>query len=386
MLESKQPIHPKMQPMTQTSVLEIVLGSLKDQGDPLADAVISDYQDASEATRHLLNQGMTQGLVSIPHAPATFRQLLHKAEKNVSDMSAEALSRARAAYWVIDPIWISLSQGPGSLVHTYSDPGIAAVLTATGRLSESGAARRLLETLIWNISILRPDGLVIGGKGYVRTLQVRLLHARIRSSLIEKGWTVSGGGVPIDQWQMIRTWLDFTVVAFRSLTRVGFEFNHEQHHAILEMWQLVGRLLGIDDRVMSLLKSTQDAEGWLARMDAVAPQPTEQSKSLTRHALNAVGTRLAKAWDIPTDVAILFAESLCRLFHGETLADQLGLSPNWTAALLPAQADANRYRMWRAAQDESFKRALMERNQKGFDAIEGSLGGSAAFEQFSQVS
>lgn len=360
--------------------IDALLSGLKDQGDELADAVVHDFRDAPDEIRQLLSQGMSQGVATIPEPPESFRRLLRDAEQAVSTVSPETLSLARTPYMLMGPLWISVALGPGALVHTYSDPGIAAVLMSTGNLSDAGAARRLLETQIWNIRVLLPDGLSIGGPGYIQTLQVRLLHARVRNTLLGKGWSAGGAVLPINQVQMIRTWLDFTLVGFRALEKIGFEFSAKEQRSIYSMWHLIGRLLGIDCQLLNLIQDAQDAEALLSRIDANCPAPNEQSKVLTRAMLNAVGARLAGAWGMPSDVGVLFAESLCRTFHGDGIADQLGLSANWTASLLPVYSDANRYRLMRAERDAVFREGLIERSIKAFDAIQNSLKGGATFE------
>ncbi len=58
-------------------------------------------------------------------------------------------------YAWIGPSWINIALGPGSLAHTYSDPGIAAVLMRTGNLVSQTVSRRLLETQLWKITIVQ---------------------------------------------------------------------------------------------------------------------------------------------------------------------------------------------------------------------------------------
>lgn len=351
------------------------------QADPAADQVVQDLQDASTTTRSMLLDGMKQGVATIPHAPASFRTMLMDAELAVSEVSSQTLATAREPYLTMGPLWTSVSLGPGSLAHTYADPDVAAVLMRTGNLTEQTAARRLLETQIWNISAWREGGLSVGGLGYVQTLQVRLLHARVRSSLLSQGWLQHHGSVPINQCQMIRTWLDFTFVAWQALQKMGFEWQDDHVRPIYSMWRLIGRLLGIDPDVLSGIQDHGNAQKLLQQIDAGSELPSDDSRSLTRAMLNALGTRLAPAWGMPPEVSILFAESMCRLFHGDELADQMGLKPNWTGSLLPIYADANRLRVMRAASDQDFRLQLFAQSQKAFDVIRNSLQGDAAFEK-----
>lgn len=223
-------------------MLSSLIDELRGQGDPLADAAVGDYQRANPETQSLLELGMRQGLASTGSMPDSFRRLLKDSEATASVISAEEVDLAMQPYAWVGPVWLSISLGPGSLAHTYSDPGIAAVLMRTGNQLPQTVSRRLLETQFWNISVIKPGGMAIGGPGYVHTLQVRLLHARVRATLMQGGWVRPDGhpAVPIDQWQMLRTWLDFTVVPFEAFGRIGLGFGSEQTRQLYRVWRLIG--------------------------------------------------------------------------------------------------------------------------------------------------
>lgn len=354
---------------------------LAHQADPLADQVVQVLKDASPEVKSLLQQGMKHGVATIPQAPSSFRALLTDAEQAVKEVSTQTLEIAREPYLMMGPLWMSVSLGPGALVHTYADPGVAAVLMRTGNLTQQTAARRLLETQIWNISVLRDGGLSVGGVGYSQTLQVRLLHARVRSNLLSQGWSHRQGSLPMDQRQMVRTWLDFTFVSWQALMKMGVELQDTQLRPIYSMWRLIGRLLGISPEMLSGIQDHKDAQMLLDQVDADSGPPSDDSRTLTRAMLDALGMRLAPVWGMPTEVSVLLVESMCRLFHGDAYADLMGLKPNWTASLLPIYADANRYRLFRAVHDQDFKLMLFSQSQKAFEMISASLEGEAAFEK-----
>ena len=195
-------------------------------GDELADAVVMDFHRASPEERDLLTRGMVDGSRQIPDAPASFQRFIADAEAAIDECPPETLLQASETYLTVGPAWLTLSLGPGALIHTYSDPGIAAVLTKTGNLLGQITARRLLETQLWNIQVVRPGGLSRGGAGYVQTLQVRLLHAKVRAALMNN--PEFEYSTAIDQRQMVRTWIDFTLVSFNALAKAGFAFSPEQ--------------------------------------------------------------------------------------------------------------------------------------------------------------
>lgn len=352
-------------------VLSELMNALEGQTDPHADAAVQDYQQAQPEVRALLEQGMRQGSTQTIGLPESFKRLLQDSEVAVSNVPAAAFELAMQPYSWIGPTWISMVLGPGSLAHTYSDPGIAAVLMRTGNLLTQTVSRRLFETQLWKISVIKPGGMGVGGAGYVNTLQVRLLHARVRATLIQRGWSSPDGqqAVPIDQWQMLRTWLDFTVVPFEAFDRIGFTLTDEQTQGLYEAWRMVGHLLGIDSTLLSKVTDQAVARELLTIVDGQLPKPDENSQTLTHAMLAALGNRLAPVLKYPADVSTMLMASLCRLFHGDELADELGVQSNWTAALLPMMADANRFRFRRLTEDPAYRESVQEQSIKAFDAI-----------------
>jgi len=357
------------------------------QGDPLADAAVAAYQAASPEVRMLFEQGMRQGVHTIKAAPESFRAFLADAESSLALMHPAAIDQACEPYTWIGPLWLSVSLGSGALVHTYCDPDIAAVLMRTGNLTAQTVQRRLQETQFWSIGVIKPAGLRVGGAGYVHTLQVRLLHARVRATLLQQGMrgapVTDRPGVPIDQMQMLRTLLDFTVVSLIALEKIGLGFTHEQQGRLYEVWRLVGHLLGIDAILLAQITGHEAAKHWLQVVDARLGPPDENSRQLTQAMITAMGHRTAPILGLPLDVSTLLMTSFCRLFHGEQLSDQLGLSPNWTASLLPVMVDANRYRFEQALRDPIYRMQLRQNTLQAFASIEAGISTATVYQAMS---
>ena len=167
----------------------------------------------------------------------------------------------------------------------------------------------------------------------------------------------------------------------RALDRVGFSFDADELGAIYALWRVVGRLLGIPPTGLNLVNGPAAAESVLAVMDELAPAPSENARVLVDRMLQAIGARLTIGFRVPDDVGRLLANAFCRLFHGVTVAEQLGVSPNWTETLLPIFAEANRGRLARARQDLPYRQALMQETVKIREALEASFTGSTAYQQ-----
>lgn len=324
------------------------LAALRDRGDPLADAALAEALAAGiEGSRRLA------AALRAPHdpAPPAARNLLdHAMATPWAD--PERLRRGSDSYLAIGTNWLGIALSSGSLVHTYSDPAIARVLVETGQLTRM-AHRRLQETGAWNIATALPLGLLPGRDGFVQNLEVRLLHARVRAALLRKGWPHAAP--PINQHDMLRTWLDFTYVPFHALARLGIGFSAAESADLYHLWQVAGHLLGVETAIIGKVNSQQDAETLLALVDAETPPPDENSRALTGAMLDAMGALLAPGFGGSAARGRLFAAATVRRLHGPALADRLGAPANWMAVLFPYVALTNTLRRWRERRNPALR-------------------------------
>jgi len=348
------------------------------EGDPLADAVIADWINASTEEKNWLIQGMRNGAHSIPQAPASYHALLHQAEAFLR--STSFLDLSPIPYLYASPMWISVSLGPGALLHTYTDPIIAHTLVQSGKLVNEAASRRLSETQLWLLKLLQADAWQIGGAGYVHTLQVRLIHAKVRASMKKKN-PYQSISPPIDQRQMVRTWLGFSVVSPRALERLGIEWTAEEQKHVAALWQIVGQLLGIPSRIMNELAREGCAESWLKSFDQSKLSPDDNTRLLTRSMLEALGQRMSVAMKLPKDIAISLMHGFARHIHGDALADASGALDTSLSALIATYADANRYHMQRLRQDDHYRQFVLTQSSIQIQSICAQIDGSAAYQQ-----
>jgi hypothetical protein len=74
----------------------------------------------------------------------------------------------------------------------------------------------MINDCMGGVAALRP-----WGAGWVSALNVRLLHAGVRSHLLHRvGWDTAALGVPINQEDMVVTQLAFSIVLLLGLERV----------------------------------------------------------------------------------------------------------------------------------------------------------------------
>src|SRR5712664_3960194 len=247
-------------------------------GDPLADAVIVEMDPLGKEGRGILNAGLADGLESLTERPPAITALLLQLETMHEWVDRDMLGRGEVAALSVSSFWYVLCAIPSALVHTYASPAIARLLTQTGRLTTM-APRRLAETGMWAGQATMPGGLLRGAPGYQATAQVRLLHARMRSSALKHGWDAAEWGVPISQVDVARTWLDFTLTPFRALAVLGIELTEAEQNSLYQYWHYIAYLLGLEDN--SFYRDVTDhdsAEELRHLLDVTIGPPDEWSR------------------------------------------------------------------------------------------------------------
>ncbi|PQM27753.1 DUF2236 domain-containing protein [Sphingopyxis lindanitolerans] len=347
-------------------------------GDPLADAVIDELAAHDATARQNLETGIAAGLPAVAAPLPALRAFLEGCETAASAETA-AMRRGSEAYLSIGATWIALSLGPGSLTHTYSAPSIARVLADTGNLTRM-AERRLLETGKWNTASVVPGALLVGAPGYVHNLQVRLLHARVRHALLRRGWD-GAMGVPINQLELARTWLDFTFVPFSALDRLGIGFTEDELRDLYALWYRIAALLGVAPELYQPVVDQLSGARLLAAIDAQAPPPDDHSRRLTTAMLDAVATLLAPRLRVGRTLSLALARAILRRLHGDTLADQLGVPRTPVALALPAIVVINRLARRRLHRSPEQRRRAVAQTQAAFAEADRDFVGRTTYEQ-----
>lgn len=318
-------------------------------GDPLADAVIVEFDELGRAARTALQRGLTEGRASVPDAPPAVDALLAHAETVPGWVSPDLLDEGDRTSLAVPPHWRGLAFAGGSLAHTYRSPAIARLLVGTGRLTSS-APRRLAETGLWNASVVLPGGLRHGAPGYVQTVQVRLLHARVRASAMSHGWDAGRWGIPVNQADIARTWLDFTVVPFTFLEGIGYRLTDEEQSRLYRYWWYVGHLLGLDEEFFLGIEDHARAGELLDLVDSTSAAPDENSRALVGALFDAATVNLAAVPGSPLDAAGWrdLLNALAGRYHGEYAAG-LGIPDSPVTPVLPllaaGEAKARRYQL-----------------------------------------
>jgi hypothetical protein len=291
-------------------------------GDRLADAVVAEIHELGHSVRAVLEQGIQAGLSSVPDAPQAVKALLADTERLPAFADDDLLDHGSAAYFM-SPVPVHMvSLSAGALIRVYESPSISKVLATTGRLID-GADRRIRETGKWVSSVMLPGSLRPGSPGYAATLQVRMLHANMRHLARARGFDEAAYGAPINQVDLARTWMDFTVTSLRAEEAMGFGLTSRESAALYRYWWLIAHLLGIDPRLVEGISSNEQAARADELFQAVTGPLIDESAALAGATLGSVTDMLHEALHVPSSVGSRGLQSLARRFHGDAIADEL---------------------------------------------------------------
>ncbi len=329
--------------------------------DPLADAVVEAIKAEGGNIRAQLNQGLKQGLNSVENPHPSIAALLISTEALPDFVDTTLLeSGPRSWYSVPFPLHL-ISLTAGALVNVYASTSIARVLATTGRLVD-GAERRVNETGLWLAKAMQPEGLKVGNPGYIATVQVRMLHAMMRPHVSTHGYDINIDGAAINQIDLARTWIDFTLTSMRAETVMGGEFIGPEVAEMYRYWWHIGYLLGIDPRFYNGIKTHSEAQRISDMLDAVTGLPVPETGALVKSTMGAVTDALRSQFPIPNQLSDAVLETLARMFHGDVLAEELKLKrhkeistllkPFFSAMKLRRNRRRNSVQQWNAFIDK----------------------------------
>ncbi|MEU6198569.1 oxygenase MpaB family protein [Streptomyces sp. NPDC047061] len=330
-------------------------------GDPLADAVIAEMDELGAPARGTFNEGLEKGLASLQDVPPAIAALLAEVQAVPDWVDAEKLARGETGYLSVEVQWTQIALALGSLLPEYSTPRIAGVLAGTGRLVTI-TQRRLQETGKWLNSVALPGGMLLGGPGYLDTVQVRLMHARVRKTLLKHGHDTATLGTPINQVDLVRTWLDFTYSPLEALQKLGITFTDDEMAGLYGYWHYVAYLLGVDPDLYQSITNHQEAGEWYAAIAAVSGEPDENSVALTAATIEVLTGMLSQmTFKTPLPLTKDLVAAFARRILGDDLSDRLGVATSELVPLVELFAQGNRQsRRWLRLSDEAWQQGLKE--------------------------
>jgi hypothetical protein len=228
------------------------LDSMRQAGDPLADAVIGDYIGAGEIPELNALLGRLHANLADPAGfPPRLAAYLDESSRLPSWADPARIERAQRMFTLHGPLFGVVMLFKSLPILYAGGKGGAQVLAMTGQLGNH-YRRRASETLRFILDVMEPGGLGPGGKGIRTAQKVRLMHAAIRAyASAAEGWKgrLQAWGRPINQEELAGTLLAFSTVTLDGAKALGLGISAKDADAYLHVWKVIGHILGIDPRL-----------------------------------------------------------------------------------------------------------------------------------------
>jgi len=135
-----------------------------------------------------------------------------------------------------------------ALMGGYLLTGFNRTLIMTGELTK-GVLPRMIRTSRWWLDCTALGGLQPFATGFKSTLQVRLVHSMVRLQLEQNPeWDHLRWGTPINQADLLATYLAFAVVPLIGMRALGVPVSPSESRAIMHLWKYIGWLIGVDEK------------------------------------------------------------------------------------------------------------------------------------------
>ena len=328
------------------------LDDLRAIGDPSADKVVSDLrQEFPELDdRHVIARVIT-ALRTSPDAQSPWVRRWFEDPPTLPPWASPAkIKRGQQFFdsWTLD---IATTLFCASLPCAYASAKGVEVLSLTSDLATNNITRRIAETGQMLIDVMDlgradPRTLSPGGRGYTSARGVRLLHAVIRYSILHSGhvqptsdetvplrWCMDWG-CPINQEDLLGTFLTFTTVVFAALGRLGVPVDPVDADAYLHTWSVIGFLLGIGPGHLPIERP--EAEGLAGLIFSRQHQRSEAGIRLMRALLEEM--ELSMPWGLRK-----LPRTLVRHLASDETADLLLVPPAaWWRPILDEATVASR--------------------------------------------
>jgi hypothetical protein len=205
------------------------------------------YEIGPREGRKLYEQALEGGIDSIADAPKPLRDFFRMIERTPSWVD-HALIEDGVSFihrtGLVGPYVLR----DFALMGGYLLSGFNHALVMTGALNK-GAAQRIAETGKWWVDCTEHDGLSRFGVGFKTTLRVRMVHGMVRRHLPTRPeWDNSEWGIPVNQTDMLATYLAFGPIMLVGMRAMGIPVTLHESKAVMHLWKYAAWLMGVEDK------------------------------------------------------------------------------------------------------------------------------------------
>ncbi|MBW8358270.1 MAG: DUF2236 domain-containing protein [Weeksellaceae bacterium] len=215
--------------------------------DVLGDDAVRDtyltlpYHEASS----LVEQFSKSPVYEIDTAPASLKKLFLQMQQ-IPEWYDEDLANIGARFCMRTGTNALIILRDFTLMGGYDFAYLNKPLVFTGALKK-GAVKRLKDTLEFWVNVTRENALKTNSEAYQLIVRTRLMHSYARLKIKEKreNWDYEKWGEPINSWDMIATYMGFSLVFMQGLKKLGIIISEEEEKGVFHLWKYIGYLLGI---------------------------------------------------------------------------------------------------------------------------------------------
>ncbi|MDO5656541.1 MAG: oxygenase MpaB family protein [Flavobacteriaceae bacterium] len=216
--------------------------------DQLADAVVMETYKKMPYTKatKMIEQAMKTPMQNDSNYPKALKELLYQMQQ-VPDWYDQDLANIGARLNMRSGTNALMVLRDFSLMGGYDFSYLNKALIFTGALQQT-AVKRLKNTLEFWVNVTRTDGLKLFSPAFENIVKTRLMHAWSRISIDEHfsaTWDTENWGKPINHWDMIATYLGFSLVLMQGLKKLGIKISEEEEIGTYHLWKYIGYLLGL---------------------------------------------------------------------------------------------------------------------------------------------
>lgn len=252
--------------------------------DGTGDQVVKDVyltKKFNEASREI-EQYIRNGVSEEDNVPQSIKKLFNETQRKPEWLN-DNLLKSGAELCMRSGLDALISLRDYCLIGGYDYAYLNKPLIVTEALKK-GAVKRLSETLDFWVNVTRYNALEIHAKGYEFAIKTRLIHSYARLSIKkhDQNWDIENWGEPINSWDMMATYIGFSLVFLHSLQKLGNTFSKEEELGIFHLWKYVGYLLGIPEDLLP--DNKKQATEYFYLWTSVQP-PSDKDSALLAHSL-----------------------------------------------------------------------------------------------------
>ncbi|KAF4483613.1 Latex clearing [Fusarium agapanthi] len=249
----------------------------------------------------------------------------------------ELLKKHASSDKILGQLWEEVSTIPEWVDWDQIQRGQQVVYQFSGQILFGKQLQHFME-VVDDLDAIKP-----GGKGYVSSVPVRLLHTSVRRRLMQLEnqnlgyFDMEKGGVPINDLHTIATISGYSAaIVYMALPRQGIYLSEKQTADYLALWRYVGYLLGTP---VDWMATPQQAKAMLESIAVSEVAPSANSQILANNILTAKAR--APPLNMPREVLAARAYRL----NGDEFASALGIEkPDLRSRLFMQKRQEQRFK------------------------------------------